>query len=191
MLLKRGVLSLIVLAVVLFLSACTKTQLPAADTTPPDWIWTIKHSKGGQEKFDQGKCNPKCPVVNQVPGETLNISFYAKDPEGVHEITLGSGNDSGLAGNYVCVKEGTTHGESLTLSPKEEKVTNPDSGGWVETSYSLNRTVGLNIGATCTGGATFKEGNLTLVGTAENFFKGKVTSKITICSPECKILSAP
>lgn len=190
MILKRGIPSLFVLAAVFLLSACTKTQLPANDATPPEWIWTIKHSKGGQEKFDTTQCNPKCPVVKQLAGETLNITFYAKDLEGIHEIILGSGNDSGFVGNYVCVEDGSTHGEGLTWSPKEEKKTLP-SGSVVETSASLNRTVGLNLGATCTAGSTFVEGNLTLVGTAENFFQGKVTSKLNICSPECKILSPP
>ena len=189
---KLGLLSLMVLAVVLFLS-CQTTKLPQDDKTPPTWKWTIVHSNGGaQETFDQGMCNPKCPYVMQLKGETLSIYFAADDPEGIHEITLGSGTESGDAGQFACYKQGSGPGQDLLLSPKEEKSTlNPDSGNNVQTHSALTRVIGLNAGVICPGGSTFKEANLTLVGTAENYFKGKVTSKLTICSPECKVLGQP
>lgn len=189
---KPGLLSLIVLAVVLFLS-CKTTKLPQDDKTPPTWKWNIVHSTGGaQETFDQGMCNPKCPIVKQLPGETLSIYFAADDPEGIYEISLGSGTADGNAGQFVCQIKGSGAGTELFLSPKEEKSTlNPDSANNVQTHTALNRVVGLNAGVTCPAGAAFKEANLTLVGTAENYHQGKVTSKLTIYSPECKLLCAP
>lgn len=166
MFLKLGLLTLVVFAEALSFSNC-KTNKPTSDSTVPIVKWSILHKPSNQQQEIVGD-----GTVNQKPDESLTVTFIAVDPEGIHEITLGGG------GSYSCIGGGL--GQNTSIDQKGDVQTlNPDSAGNVLTQSFLIRDVDLNAWK-CNPGFIFNGGSLTLIGTGENYFKGKTSAKLTI-----------
>jgi len=146
---KLGLLTLMVLAVTLPFSNCQVTK-PASDSTPPTVRWIVTHKFSGGQLLRENFGGNAIPTVNVVAGETLSVILVGEDPEGIRELTLGSGlgseiGSSGnlhLAGAVACAVPGHDPGLHHNLDlPTEKETSSPASNGTVSAALIIVRDI--------------------------------------------------
>ena len=146
---------------------CRRVPKPSSDSTPPTLRWSVfnNETRTTQEIAGSG-------TVNAKQGESFRVTLFADDPQGIHEITLGSSTSWSCSSGDV----GQNHGPSLDATDKQ--TLQPDSGGNVLTSIFLIRNA--NLGPfECQSGFKFGGGSVQLFGTGENYFNGVTKGQLT------------
>jgi hypothetical protein len=155
-----------VAAVLLGAAACEKVPKPTSDSTPPTLNWHVENRTTSTASDYAGSGS-----VTGKKGDEFRVTLTAKDPEGIHKITMGGGyTRSCIDGNIGQSATGDYAGQTQTL--------NPDSDGKVLTSIFLINSYTPDV--TCNGGFTWQGTTIGLNGSGENYFSGKTNGTLTI-----------
>lgn len=164
----RRSLSSVILAALLVAGAagCEKVPKPSSDSTPPTLKWHVENRTTETATDVAGTGS-----VSGKKGDEFRVTLIANDPEGVHQITMGGGyTRSCISGGLGQAANGDYAGQVQNL--------NPDSDGNVLTQIFLIQSITPDV--TCSGGFTWQNTKISLVGSGTNYFNGKTNGSLTI-----------
>ncbi len=167
---RQFLLVVSVLLLLLTSLGCEKVPMPTSDSTPPTLKWSVIPESGPTQQITGSG------TITALAGETYTVTLTAEDPQGIHEITLGSSTF------WQCISGdiGQNHGPSLDAS--DVQTLQPDSDGNVLTSIFLIRDV--NFGPfNCQSGYTLTGASVTLFGKGENYFGGITEGTLQFTTP--------
>ncbi len=157
--------------VLLVSPACRRVSKPTSDSSPPKLRWDIFNHNTNEAIQKIGNA-----TINVNKGDRFRVTLIAEDPQGIHEITLGSSTAWGCTSGSV----GQQHGPSLDVLDKQ--TLQPDSQGNVLTKIILLRDA--NLGPfNCQSGFTFTGGNVTMMGTGKNYFNQTTKANLVLKVP--------
>jgi hypothetical protein len=165
--LRRAGLSIAVVLALLALAACEKVDKPTSDSTPPELTWHVENlTKNTTADFPATGA-----TVTGAKGDGFRVTLTAKDPEGIHKITMGGGYVRGCrSGDVAQAANGDFAPQTQTL--------NPDAQGKVLTSIFLINSYDPDV--TCNAGFTWTGTTISLAGTGTNYFNGTTNGSISI-----------
>lgn len=148
---------------------CSKVPKPTSDSTPPILTWHIHNQDTSSDTQIVGTGS-----VNAKIGDSYQVTLTADDPQGIHEITLGSNT------GWQCLDAldnlAQSHGPSLGTTDKQDL--QPDSQGNVLTSIFLIREASIGP-FECQAGFAFSGGSVVFTGTGTNYFNGVTKATLT------------
>lgn len=150
------------LAILVLLASqgCAKVPKPTSDSTPPTLTWSVYNQNTSTTVQINGS-----GTLNAKSGESYRVTLTANDPQGIHEITLGSNT------GWQCVSGNIAQSAGPGLGVLDKQDLQPDSQNNVLTSIFLIQQA--NIGPfDCQPGFTFSGASVEFDGTGTNYFNG-------------------
>ncbi len=157
----------IAVLVMIMSQACSTVPMPTSDSTPPILNWNVYNEDTRTTSQYIGNA-----TLSAKSGDSYRVTLTAEDPQGIHEITLGSST------SWQCVSGDLAQNAGPSLDATDKQDLQPDSQGNVLTSILLMRQA--NIGPfDCQAGFTFNGGSVAFFGTGTNYFNGVTQATLT------------
>ena len=142
--------------------------MPASDATAPTLRWRVENLSTGSDIDVTGSAD-----VAASPGDTVRITLFADDPQGIQRIR----EEGGFVVECRSSSAPLAQNQYGVYAPLEQTLS-PDSDNSVLTSILLVST--HDYITTCRPGFVFLKNTAMLKGTGENYFGGLTHAWLTV-----------